>query len=85
MLNIQEQQVNDDPRVRIQVLRQQFIGQSIRSELELAAGSKKYELVSEHNTVVQDGAHVQPEVKPHDLVLFDVNGETLRAETNPAQ
>lgn len=57
------------------ITRQQFMGKNIRSEIHLDCCQGSYQLVSEHSNPVAGNSTVQLTILPHDLVLFDANGQ----------
>ena len=75
MLDICES--SDTPKLHATVLRQQFMGRMMRSELLLDVDRTRYQLISEHSHPVKEGATVIPQVIPHELVLFDADGESI--------
>ena len=60
------------------VIRQQFMGKNIRSEIHLDCCQGSYQLVSEHSNPVAENATVQLNIVPHGLVLFDADGQVLK-------
>ncbi len=72
MLDISEVVDKSAPFARVK--RQQFVGRALRSELQVDIGQTSYQMVSEHNNPVQEGAEVSLRVREHDLVLFDAEG-----------
>ncbi len=55
------------------IVRQQFMGRTIRSEIHF----QDFQLIAEHGNPVPEGSMVQIQVQPHDLVLFDSLGQAL--------
>ncbi len=60
------------------VIRQQFMGKNIRSEIHLDCCQGSYQLVSEHSNPVAENSTVQLNILTHDLVLFDADGQVLK-------
>ncbi|WP_020582210.1 ABC transporter ATP-binding protein [Endozoicomonas elysicola] len=60
------------------VIRQQFMGKNIRSEIHLDCCQGSYQLVSEHSNPVSENSTVQLNIVPHSLVLFDADGQVLK-------
>ena len=67
----------DDETLQATVVRQQFMGRMMRSELQMDIDKARYQLVSEHSCPVQEGAKVLPQIIKHSLVLFDADGEAI--------
>lgn len=70
--------VNKDSYPQASVVRQQFMGKSIRSEIHLDCCQGSYQLVSEHSNPVTEGATVQLNIFSHDLILFDASSRVLK-------
>ncbi|MGB1270853.1 MAG: ABC transporter ATP-binding protein [Endozoicomonas sp.] len=56
------------------IVKQQFMGDKIRSEVEVTGPLQPFRLVAEHTNPVREGSRVIINVKPHSLILFDADG-----------
>ena len=64
--------------VRAEVIRQQFMGRVMRTELQVHIDKTLYQLISEHSALVEDGSQIPLRLKEHSLILFDADGVTLK-------
>ncbi len=59
------------------ITQQQFMGRSIRSEIRLECCQGSYQLISEHGNPVQADSSVQLDIPPHELMLFNGEGQAI--------
>lgn len=70
-------QAYDNSQLQATVVRQQFMGRTVRNELQLDIDQTSYRLVSENSTPMQEGSKVHPAIQKHALILFNADGEAI--------
>ncbi|WP_067515824.1 ABC transporter ATP-binding protein [Endozoicomonas ascidiicola] len=88
MVEIKPVHNTDNSYPQATVSRQQFMGKTIRSEIQVDCCQGKYQLVAEHSSlgaegsmVFSEGAPAHVNIIPHELVLFDADGQALTTTT----